>query len=64
MAFLVFFVSLVAVFWTYSYEVALNIDGVQTTTYPYRGYTILLGLISTLLFGIFIYSGIRKRRGI
>jgi hypothetical protein len=63
LAFFGFFVSLVAVYWAYSYEVALNLGGVQIQTNPYRGYTILLVLISTLLFGVFVYSGIRERRG-
>jgi len=55
LAFLAFFVSLVATLWTYSYEATLVLGSVQTKTYPYRNYTIPLGLTSSLLFVISIY---------
>jgi len=58
--FLSLFVSLIAVYWTFSYEVVLNLEGVQVAAYPYRGYTILLIVISALLFGVYVYSGFRQ----
>lgn len=61
LAFLGLFVSLLAAYWAYFYEVATNLGDMQTPTYPYRGHIILPVLVSCLLLGVFAYSGIRKR---
>ena len=62
LAFFGFFISLVAVYWVYSYEIASNLGGSQMPTNPYRGFTIILVLVSILFFGISVYSRIRERR--
>ena len=61
-AFLSLFVSLLAIYWTYSNEVALSSAGAQILTYPSRGYTVLFVLISVLLFCLYVYSGFRQNR--
>jgi len=58
--FLALFVSLIAVYWTYSYEVTLNPEGLQERVYPYRNYSILFVMISIMLFAVYVYASIKK----
>jgi len=61
LSFLGLFLSLVALYWAYSYEVYLGAVELQTI-YPYRDYAIPLVLISVTLSAIFIYAGIEEHR--
>jgi hypothetical protein len=59
-AFFVIFTSLLAIFWTYSYESVSNLGGFQTRIYPYRNFTIWFVLVLALFFCISVYAGIRE----
>ena len=61
LTFLSLFLSLVALYWAYSYEASIDTTE-PATIYPYRDYTIPLILISITLSAVFIYTGIQEHR--
>jgi len=61
LSFLGLFLSLVALYWAYSYEVSIGTVELGII-YPYRDYTILLTLISITLSAVFIYTSIQEHR--
>jgi len=61
LSFLGLFLSLVALYWAYSYEVSLGAIE-PPAIYPYRDYTIPLVLISITLSAVFIYTSIQEHR--
>ncbi len=62
LSFLGLFVSLVTLYWAYSYETSINTVEPLISNYPYRVHTIPLALISITLSSVFIYAGIREHR--
>ena len=61
LSFLGLFISLVALYWAYSYAISLGTVE-PLIGFPYRDYTIPLAVISITLSAVFVYTGIQEHR--
>jgi hypothetical protein len=55
--FVALFLSLLATYWTYSYETSPSANEMQVVEHPYQTYTGLLVVVSALMFCLYVLSG-------